>query len=520
MAIGDQYRQIEPGDRWIEDSAGNIVGVQNPRGKFGAETRWLTADQVSATQALVSGDWIAPGPRNRCVIYGDSITNFSHATTSGALANQSRGPMVWANVLLGRRRLEIVSNAGVGGETTAQILARIDAVLAVDADWVIVLAGINDLVNSTLPVTTVIANLQAIYTRLLAAGRYVVAVSTLPVTAAHVNYTLQKNQRVRRVNEWIKGFCAVTPGMIFVDGCGAVSDPASSAGGPLTGYYVDTTHPGTPGAYALGKVIRTALLPFLPPIDDGPSSLGDTYLSQRQTITSLTGDGVTATATLNGHNYLVGDPITVEGATPSGYNGSWVITAVTTNTFSWACTASGAATGTVYVSGSDQLLDNPLFGTPSGGLASSWKKTESNTTTTTTTVARSDGLGNWQQLAIVASASGAAYIQGGDYISRVYAGDVLVWEVECEVDAGASALEGIQLQLNVIAGGSAYTPIALNRLTGSSMPTEAWSGLLRTEPFTVPAGAVTRCRPQAYAYFSAAGAATVRFGRASLRKVR
>lgn len=55
MAIGDQYRQIEPGDRWIEDSAGNIVGVQNPRGKFGAETRWLTADQVSATQALVSG---------------------------------------------------------------------------------------------------------------------------------------------------------------------------------------------------------------------------------------------------------------------------------------------------------------------------------------------------------------------------------------------------------------------------------------------------------------------------------
>lgn len=499
--------------RWILDTAGNIVGYRNERDQdveFSAGTM----------QGLVSGDWIAPGPRNRGVIYGDSITNYNTAITSGALANQSRGPIVWANVLLGRRRIEIVSNQGVGGETTKQMLDRIDAVIAADADWVFVLGGVNDIVGQSLPVSTPIANLQSIYQRLLSAGKRVVALSTLPVTTSHVAYTLQKNQRIARLNAWIKSFCAANAGMVYVDAFSAVVDPASAASAPLAGYYADTTHPGTPAAYAIGKAVRNSLQPLLTPQEDGPSSLGDTYLSQRQTITSLTGDGATATATLNGHNYLVGDPITVEGATPSGYNGSWVISAVTTNTFSWACAASGAASGTVYVSGSDQLLDNPLFGTPSGGLASSWTKTESNTTTTTTTVARSDGRGNWQQLAIVASASGAAYIQGGDYISRVYAGDVLVWEVECEVDAGASALEGIQLQLNVIAGGSAYTPIALNRLTGSSMPTEAWSGLLRTEPFTVPAGAVTRCRPQAYAYFSAAGSATVRFGLPSLRKVR
>ena len=84
MAIGDQYRQIEPGDRWIEDSNGNIVGVQNPRGKFGSETRWLTADQASATQALVSGAGkLAPFPRRSTVITRGMAT-FVNAGTANA----------------------------------------------------------------------------------------------------------------------------------------------------------------------------------------------------------------------------------------------------------------------------------------------------------------------------------------------------------------------------------------------------------------------------------------------------
>ena len=57
MAIGDQYRQIQPDDRWIEDANGNIVGVQNPRAKFGSETRWLTEATKNAVDSLVSGAW-------------------------------------------------------------------------------------------------------------------------------------------------------------------------------------------------------------------------------------------------------------------------------------------------------------------------------------------------------------------------------------------------------------------------------------------------------------------------------
>lgn len=64
MAIGDQYRQIQPDDRWIEDANGNIVGVQNPRAKFGSETRWLTEAAKNAVDSLVSGAGIPlPSPR-------------------------------------------------------------------------------------------------------------------------------------------------------------------------------------------------------------------------------------------------------------------------------------------------------------------------------------------------------------------------------------------------------------------------------------------------------------------------
>jgi|GEM_PF-3631261 len=473
-----------------------------------------------ALSALVSVHGIQAA--NRAVLLGDSITQYNNAVVSNAIANQSRGYMVWANALLGRRRLDVVANLGVGGDTTEMMLARVSAAAAVQASWAVVLGGINDLAGNLYAPAVVTANLQAIYEALRASGKRVVAITILPPTAAHPLYSRGLMGRIQQVNRWIKAFCAATPGMIVVDGCAAVTDPASSDSAPVSGYYADTTHIGTLGAYYVGKAIADGVRSLIAPLDEGPTGVGDSYLAAQRTLTSLTGDGTTATATLAAHNLLPGDKITVEGATPAGYNGSWVVDSVpTTGTLTFACTASGAATGTIKVSNNDQILDDPLFGSSqTAGLASAWTKYENNTSTTTTNSVRSDGLGRWQQLAITAGGAGDVYLQGGDYITRVFAGDTVVMEVEVEVDAGHTSLEGVQAAINMIVGGTTITPTAFNRLAGSSMPSAAWSGLLRTEPFTIPAGAVTRCRPQLRAFFGAAGSATVRFGRASLRKVR
>ena len=475
--------------------------------------------KVAAVDSLVSGAGIFA---NRAVLFGDSITKYNNAIVSNANANQSRGYMTWANILLGRRRLDVVANLGIGGDTTTQMLARVSTAADVQAPWAVVLGGTNDLAGNLAAPGVVTDNLRQIYEALRASGKRVIAITVLPVTAAHPLFSRGLMARIQQVNRWIKRYCAATPGMIVVDGAAAVTDPASSDSVPASGYYADATHPGTLGAYYVGKFLADAVRELLPPLDEGPSSVGDSYLAARRTLTSLTGDGTTATATLAAHNLLPGDAVTIEGATPAGYNGSWIVAAApTTGTFTFACTAaSGAATGTIYVSNNDQMLDNPLFGTPSAGLASSWTKTDSSTTATTTNAARADGLSNAQQLEITASAAGNSMLQGGDLFTRVFPGDVLVFEAEVEVDAGHAALEGIQANLNMIIGGVTYTPTAMQRLSGSAMPPGAWSGLIRTEPFVVPAGAITRCRPQLYAFFSGAGAATVRFSRAALRKVR
>jgi hypothetical protein len=66
------------------------------------------------------------------------------------------------------------------------------------------------------------------------------------------------------------------------------------------------------------------------------TDVGDQYYGDRavnklaasKTITAIT-SGATATVTTStAHGYTVGDPVTITGVTPTGYNGAWVVAAV------------------------------------------------------------------------------------------------------------------------------------------------------------------------------------------------
>lgn len=75
-------------------------------------------------------------------------------------------------------------------------------------------------------------------------------------------------------------------------------------------------------------------------------SLGTLY-----TLTSITRSGTTATATKAAHGFSNGHTVTIAGATPSGYNGTYVISNVTANTFDYTMAAdpgsSASPAGTV-----------------------------------------------------------------------------------------------------------------------------------------------------------------------------
>src|SRR6185503_17831078 len=75
---------------------------------------------------------------------------------------------------------------------------------------------------------------------------------------------------------------------------------------------------------------------------DLPGQMGDlrtasiTDPAAEQTASSITSSGTTATVTLNGHGFHAGDTVVLTGAakaTNNAYNGTFVISSVTTNTF-------------------------------------------------------------------------------------------------------------------------------------------------------------------------------------------
>nr|CAX84058.1 Putative type 4 fimbrial biogenesis protein [uncultured bacterium] len=65
-------------------------------------------------------------------------------------------------------------------------------------------------------------------------------------------------------------------------------------------------------------------------------------------ITASSGVSTTATAVIAAHGLFTGDTVTIAGATPTDYNGSFVITRISADAFSYALTSSPApATGTI-----------------------------------------------------------------------------------------------------------------------------------------------------------------------------
>lgn len=149
------------------------------------------AVNVSATATAPPTAALTPAPTAtaeaplRLVVLGDSIT----AWGSWPAAVDAASP-----------HLVLVHNAGVAGNTTAQMLVRLDRdVLAYQPDVVVLMGGTNDRCLRSQPatVTQAAANLRAIIERLHAAGVVVVLMTIPPCLGlAHI---LPMNAAIRRL---------------------------------------------------------------------------------------------------------------------------------------------------------------------------------------------------------------------------------------------------------------------------------------------------------------------------------
>lgn len=378
---------------------------------------------------------------------GDSITYQN--TNGSALILRAIGYASWAAALSGGRLLFNNSlNFGALGDSTTQALARTDAAIvtikAASCRYCVVHVGTNDVyAGGGIATDVTIANLQAIYGKLLDAGITPILVPIIPRAKDGTSGSMltADRQKQQRVNNWIRDYAAATPGIIIADPTTDIVDHSVTNGDPIgaltaatTAYCYDGLHPAPRAAYFMGKAINDAMASRLVGISRKAWSQADTYSATNNPSGNLLANG-----------FLTG----TGGTAGTGTTGS-----VAT---SWTARRQAGSTGAL---------------TASKG-----------------TIATGNGTTYPTQVLSAAAPAGSAsevFQLYQQIFSNFAAGDVVVAECDISV-SGITAGSLKELMLQCADDTQQAKHLALE--TGFYMPDQSWTGTLRTLPLTLAPGA-------------------------------
>jgi lysophospholipase L1-like esterase len=207
------------------------------------------ADSIEKINGLQASASEIDGSMNRdkqtMVILGDSLTAGNTIGTD-FLKTKHEGQIVWANHMAGNP-FDFIYNAGIGGETSSQILARVDAdVIDKNPSHCWFLCGMNDTATDTNEVQDDIIknNIIAIYNKLNTAGIYSFIVTNTTTTNNQV-----KNNQALNINSWIKSYFDDKPNCEVIDLCSMWINKLSLIGAAETEYMRDSIHPSNKGAF-------------------------------------------------------------------------------------------------------------------------------------------------------------------------------------------------------------------------------------------------------------------------------
>lgn len=211
------------------------------------------------------------GPR-RAIAIGDSVTAYdsflSPGTNLWTMGNGYFEELLRTQFVGQRNDYVFVSNAGVPGNTTPQMLARVDTdVIALHPDLVFVMAGTNDILPGAVDAdfAAFFNTLEKLVVKLLLAGADVI-LSTCPTKDA-------APAEVARAIPWYY-MLAKHYGLVLIDAHRATADPVT--GQYKSGYSDDGTHPNavgiaaivasadlfnSDGGWAIGRAYRSVVAP-------------------------------------------------------------------------------------------------------------------------------------------------------------------------------------------------------------------------------------------------------------------
>ncbi|MFB9242365.1 hypothetical protein IV454_16365 [Massilia antarctica] len=425
--------------------------------------------QCESAPSLSAGGVALPTgrPGATAVILGDSISNQNTQTSATFGAHLAKGYWTQAQIML-EQRFELLNNGGVNGDTTAQMLARIDtAVLAFRPQYCYFMGGTND-VGSDVPYATTIANYTAIFAKLQAAGIALIIATMTP--RGFAGMTQARLLNMIALNSWLQNFAARTPGVILIDLYRQMLDHASltttSQGEPVAAWFDGAAlHPVAAGAVQMGIAIARQLDAVIPRL---PRRLHCNY------------NGTNGDSTNHLRN----------GMFMAGTGGTAGLNATGTIGQQWTAAATAGA-----ISGACSMV--------------------------TRAASFNDGFpGNVQRVAITASAVASEIFRFAAFVATPAVGAQIFMEVEVLAFATTGTIAELSITFGTVGGtgvaaAANYMPANTETLAIGTTP---YKGVLRTPTITAPVGTVG-----AYAYIimrtSAGAVAQVDLANARLTRV-
>lgn len=484
-------------------AAAPVIELKTPsQGDFSSAVATLTNKNMSYAANTFTGFPLQVS--HRASLFGDSISqlNISNPTNTTNVYQYCNWFNI-ANALLGQR-LTLINNAGVGGDTTAGMLARINVQvygagfgqvtsnqttapsnlpgpLVGNPEIVFVMGGTNDIFGSSLSAATVEANLLSIYQTLLNAGVTVVAMTVPAVNVTNGSYTTAQIAVQLAVNDWIRAQVRNTKGMILVDAFAGSIDPnnATTVQGLQTSFYDGFHHPNNVGAWGIATRVQAALTGIVPPLTD-----------------LLPTSNLATFATSSSINQLLTNPL---------------------------------LNGSTAVSGTGMTGNGPTPGVPT-------YTNNGSATTVASVAARSDGFGQNLSLATTTSAAGdGIQVTWPDQHANVVVGATYIAMAEINVTGPSGAaltaannLYNVSLGIQFYDGTTNYfvrdwyTNLTDTSTTSGDKPyaNGSFDVVLRTPPITIPAtGTPTLFRPFVLTFAAGAGGEVVSVGRIELLRI-
>lgn len=443
---------------------------------------------------------IAPSPRaisrkNTMVLCGHSFisnnssadTTFGTATPTAAASyggngvTNSKGVFERAQILLGHP-FTVVSNQGITGQTSTQILARFSTVLAFNPGWIYLDIHSNDYSNSISAATSINNTLQMIQAANNANIQVILALD-IPRAAG---YTQANIQALLQVSNYFKDYAITNPGVIVFDQWPYFLDTTSFAnsynGVPLsTTVLSDNIHPNAYGAGLAAQGLANLLKPVVPVVrrrsaagSDGGTN-GDLQIITRNPLMLGTG-----------------------GSVGTGSTGTWA-----QNTFSARLSGTGiAGVGSIVTRASVAATFPGLF--DDGAQGSLQAIALSGAAAATDTF--------YMSVSPVTNAAFAALAGTGPYVVEAEIGVNMTTGTVGTVYAGLSAS---------VTSANWLCSANYNADAGDYLGLTKFQGVIRTRPFYLPSD--TNSSANSFAQIvlgtSAAGAGTAYIGNFAMRKL-